>query len=65
MISKSILFLKLLMSLTYCGLGIYFITHPELLRGFEEKYTIMLGAVLIIYGLFRVYRTYQSSKNDE
>jgi hypothetical protein len=65
MLSRSILFLKLLMSLTYCGLGIYFITHRELLKDFEEKYTITMGCALIIYGLFRVYRTYQSSKNEQ
>jgi hypothetical protein len=53
------------MSLTYCGLGIYFILHPELLGGVEKNYTLMLGCVLIIYGLFRVYRTYQSSKDEQ
>jgi hypothetical protein len=65
MIAKGILFLKLLMALTYCGLGIYIIIHPELLKNFERNYIIVLGCVLIIYGLFRVYRTYQSSKNEQ
>jgi hypothetical protein len=53
------------MPLTYCGLGIYLIIHPELLSGVEKTYMIVGGCVLIIYGLFRGYRIYQSYKNDQ
>lgn len=51
--------LNLTMGLLYVLVGYYVIQKNWFMTYLEPKFSYPLGAVLIAYGLFRIYRTYR------
>ena len=52
-------YFSLLMALIYPAIGIYlFFSSPEQLA-FPDTTKKIIGALLVLYGLFRFYRTYK------
>jgi hypothetical protein len=47
-----------LMSLFYGGIGLYIIFSPHLFN-IDKALLVIFGSSLILYGLYRLYRTYQ------
>jgi hypothetical protein len=58
-----------LMALSYSVIGIFLIVNPE--SAFAQmmlpsyKWAYALGAVLVIYGIFRAWRAYSKIKDDD
>jgi hypothetical protein len=52
-------YMGIVMALLYVGLGIAVLAGPSNLFNIPSKYIFPLGALLIVYGLFRAYRIYQ------
>jgi len=48
----------LFMCLIYILLGVAMITGSPLFSNIPKKYTLVMGAIMIVYGLFRGYRVY-------
>jgi hypothetical protein len=46
-----------LMSFFYAGLGLFIIFSPDLIN-IDKVLRVIFGSSLIIYGLYRMYRTY-------
>jgi uncharacterized membrane protein HdeD (DUF308 family) len=67
--NKPFAIVNALMALSYSIIGILLILNPE--SNFAQMmlpsktYVYGLGALLIIYGLFRVWRAYQKNKDDD
>ncbi|MCS6823483.1 MAG: hypothetical protein NZ529_04245 [Cytophagaceae bacterium] len=57
--TKFFYYFKLIMGIAYIVLGITFIgTRDALAAKLDPTTSIILGALMIVYGAFRVYRTY-------
>jgi hypothetical protein len=52
-------YFALFMSLIYLMLGAVMLADSPFFHNVSRKYTIVLGILMIVYGLFRGYRTYQ------
>jgi hypothetical protein len=67
--NKPFAIVNALMALSYSIIGILLILNPE--SNFAQMmlpsktYVYGLGALLIIYGLFRAWRAYQKNKDDD
>ena len=46
-----------LMSFFYAGLGLYIIFSPDLVN-IEKVIRTIFGSTMILYGIYRMYRTY-------
>ena len=57
--------LSLVAGICYVVLGIIIIVFKFFLVPIEETIAYPLGAVMIIYGLFRVYRAVMKFKNSD
>ncbi len=57
------------MALSYSILGIFLILNPDsyFAQNFlkSKAYVYGLGALLIVYGLYRAWRAYQKNKGDD
>lgn len=47
------------MSLVYIMLGSAMVGGSPFFKAIPRKYTLIVGVVMIVYGLFRGYRVYQ------
>jgi len=65
-LQKFLKYFGLLMTLVYPGFGLYLIfSSPEQLA-LQPQVKLILGIMLILYGLFRFYRTYRRHfKNND
>jgi len=55
----------IVVALVYVGLGILILWRSaELFPNLPKKYALPAGSLLIVYGLFRVYRVYQKVFNN-
>lgn len=52
-------YFALFMSLVYLMLGAVLLANSPFFAGVPRRYTLILGGFMIVYGLFRGYRTYQ------
>jgi len=52
-------YFALFMSLIYLMLGAVMLAGSPFFSNIPRKYTLAMGVLMIIYGLFRGYRTYQ------
>lgn len=53
-------YVRYVIGLMYVALGLYLLTNPDGLKNLIESTntTKILGVVMIVYGVFRLYRTY-------
>jgi hypothetical protein len=56
--------LRLSLGLCYTALGIFLLLNQEHLEFVESKYRLLIAAIFIAYGLFRLYRA-MAIFNDE
>lgn len=63
-ISQVVITLKLVASVAYLFMGIYLLINPDLLKtlgtDIPKNYITALAIILTLYGLFRLFRVYQS-----
>ncbi len=52
-------YFALFMSLIYLMLGAVMIGGSPFFSNIPRKYTLIMGVIMVVYGLFRGYRTYQ------
>ena len=52
-------YFALFMSLMYLMLGAVMLSGSPFFSSIPRKYTLIMGGLMIVYGLFRGYRTYQ------
>jgi hypothetical protein len=52
-------YFALFMSLIYLMLGAALLANSPFFATVPRKYTLIFGGLMIVYGLFRGYRTYQ------
>jgi hypothetical protein len=52
-------YFALFMSLIYLMLGAVMLSGSPFFNTIPRKYTLVMGGIMIVYGLFRGYRTYQ------
>jgi hypothetical protein len=57
-------YVGIVMALLYVGLGIAILVGQNNFFNIQSKYIFPLGAMLIVYGLFRAYRIYQKGIKD-
>lgn len=66
MLNKGLLYFKVIMSLLFISLGIFYLVKPT--ENLSADTSRLLGGLLIAYGLFRGYRAYkefqQVNQND-
>ncbi len=63
---KAMKYLSVLMAFTYFILGTYLLVHPGKVLGLTGRSKIILSIVLMAYGLFRAFVTYQKHfKNSD
>ena len=66
---SSVVVMGIIMAFAYAVVGVLLIVFPE--SNFSKmilpsaKWSYALGLMLIIYGFFRAWRTYQKFKEDE
>jgi hypothetical protein len=51
------------MGLIYIGIGGFVIQKQWFMTVLDKSLSYALGGVMIVYGLFRIFRAYQSFKN--
>jgi sulfite exporter TauE/SafE len=67
--NKAFAIVNAVMALSYSFIGILLIIYPE--SNFAQmmlpsnKWAYALGALLIIYGLYRAWRVYEKFRNDD
>ncbi|HVD99155.1 MAG TPA: hypothetical protein VNB90_13185 [Cytophagaceae bacterium] len=62
-VNNAFTFFKLFIALAYIAIGIMLIVQPDSLSALiSAKYAPYLGVVVILYGLFRGYRTYTTER---
>ena len=62
--SKALLILNVIMALIYAAFGLYFISFPRLIASLPPSTNVIIGVLLVFYGLFRGYRAYKSFQKD-
>jgi hypothetical protein len=63
-VKKFLLGFKLAMTVIYIGMGMYLITHPNVLSEFlNVDITLIVGVLLIAFGAFRGYRAWFIERN--
>jgi hypothetical protein len=62
---RFLLFIGILFFLIYLTFGIIVILWEQFPIRLQPSYRIALGILLIIYGFFRFYRTFNTNRDDE
>jgi uncharacterized membrane protein HdeD (DUF308 family) len=62
--SKTLLILNAIMALVYVAFGFYFISYPRLFASLPASTNIIIGILLVFYGLFRGFRAYKSFQKN-
>ncbi|MBC8046147.1 MAG: C4-dicarboxylate ABC transporter [Fimbriimonadaceae bacterium] len=57
--------LKSLASIVYLMLGIFLTAKPETINFLDEIWSRALGALLLVYGLFRTWRLINEIRKDK
>jgi hypothetical protein len=57
--------LRIAIAAGYIVLAIYLFTHPGILSFLSKELTYVFSALILLYGLFRIYRAYQFFKEEE
>lgn len=60
-----LLYFRFFIALFYAGIGIYMIVYSSTQKLMPPNYSIIFGAILIVYGIFRGYRTYKNDFEDK
>jgi len=60
--SKIKYIIGLIMFLIYLGMGILIIFTKYFMQSVDSIYRIIFGIVLILYGMFRLYKTFRKNK---
>jgi uncharacterized membrane protein HdeD (DUF308 family) len=62
-LQKVLGYVRYVIGLMYIALGLYLLTNPDGLKNLIESTntTKILGVVMIVYGAFRLYRTYATN----
>lgn len=63
--TKILAYFASLMALLYLAMGFFLIFNTRLKEQFPAKFLVSIGAVLIAYGVFRIYRGIQYWKEGE
>lgn len=61
---KAKIWLQVVIGIGYTLLGGYVIKEKWFLTSLDEKIAWVLGVVLILYGIYRIYRAFQISKEE-
>lgn len=61
---KAKIWLQVVIGIGYALLGGYVIKEKWFLTTLDEKIAWILGVVLIFYGIYRIYRAFQISKEE-
>ncbi len=61
---KAKIWLQVVIGIGYALLGGYVIKEKWFLTTLDEKIAWILGVVLILYGIYRIYRAFQISKEE-
>lgn len=61
---KAKIWLQVVIGIGYALLGGYVIKEKWFLTTLDEKIAWILGVVLILYGIYRVYRAFQIPKEE-
>jgi len=61
-LDKVMKYLGILTTVIYIGMGIVVLVSSNKLFNIPDRYALPLGSLLLVYGLFRAYRVYQSFK---
>jgi hypothetical protein len=61
---KAKIWLQVIIGIGYTLLGAYVIKEKWFLTSLDEKIAWVLGVILILYGLYRVYRAFKISKEE-
>jgi len=59
-LEKGMKYLGILTTIIYLGMGILVLVSSNRILNIPERYTLPLGSLLVVYGLFRAYRVYHS-----
>lgn len=62
---KFLMYFRFFIALFYAGLGVYMIVYSSTQKLMPHNYSIIFGAILIVYGAFRGYRTYKNDFQDK
>ena len=62
---KFLAYFRFFIALFYVGIGIYMIVNSSLQKLMPANYSVIFGGILIVYGLFRGYRTYKADFLDK
>ena len=55
---------KMSMAVIYTAIGVYLLTHPNFFDGtINKEVSLMLGVILILFGVFRGYRAWFIERN--
>lgn len=54
-----------LMVLLYLGVGVVIILAEEQFNNLSTSFRILLGGIIILYGLFRIFKIYLQIKTDK
>ena len=61
---KFVTYFRLFIALFYMALGIYMMVYSSVQKLMPPEYSVIFGGILIVYGIFRGYRTYKSGIQD-
>ena len=59
-LDKGMKYLGILTTVIYIGMGIVVLVSSNELFNIPDRYSLPLGSLLLVYGLFRAYRVYRS-----
>lgn len=59
-LDKVMKYLGIFTTIIYIGMGIVVLVSSNKLFNIPERYSLPLGSLLLVYGLFRAYRVYNS-----
>jgi hypothetical protein len=63
-VRKTMMVLSLLMTFVYLGLAVFVYLNANSYKGMEPQFTKLFAAILLMYGLFRGWKTWDTYFND-
>jgi|GEM_PF-1372193 len=65
MLQKGLHYFRMSMAVIYTAIGVFILTKPNALKGIvDESYAPIIGALILVYGLYRGYKEYIVESNN-